>query len=696
MHMRAIFILQPSRILTAMYYKRLIVSLLFFTSFFMYCTTQAEVKRVEISSRAVVLDGKTFGDYGPYELIEGRVFFTFDPANPMNRQIVDLELAPRNEQGMVEASSNFVVLKPVEGSPTSGVALVEVSNRGGKFTPSYFNRATSGRMDPDNPEWFGNGLVMRQGLTVIWVGWQFDVPAQDGNLTLEVPVAQRPNGDVITGLVRSDWVVDEPTKSLKLGHRDQIGYSVADPESPDNVLTVRHGRNAKRITVPRSQWRFARLSDGEVVQDDAWIYMEEGFEAGNIYEVVYRSSNPPVVGLGPAVIRDIISYAKYDPGAVFPAEKGIAAGVSQTGRFLRHFLYQGFNTDEQYRRAYDGMMVITAGAGRGSFNHRFAQPSRDAHRYSAFFYPTDIFPFTGRRQFDPEQWTSDGLLEHLHQPGEAPKIFYINTGYEYWGRAASLIHTNVRGTADVKPLSNERIYHLGSGQHFVDRFPPPESRQIGEHKVYKGNPLEFKVNYRALLVRLKEWVREGEEPPASAYPTIEEGSLIPFRQYTFPDIPGVREPRSVHVAYRVDYGPRWDEGIIDKQPPEIGAEYPSMVSRVDALGNEIAGVQNVEVTVPLATYTPWCTRRGYPGSPYELVDFRGTYIPLPRTPEEKEKNNDPRPSIDYLYDGKQDYLNQARREAGKLVEKGFLLEEDIAYIMDRSRKYWQWIHQQDR
>lgn len=654
---------------------------------------QAGVSNIEITSRAEVLGGEVFGKYGPYELIQGRVYFSFDPSNPMNQRIVDLEWAPLNKQGRVEASSNFVVLKPVDNAASSGVGLVEVSNRGGKFTPSYFNRATSGSMSADNPDWFGNGLVMRQGLTVIWVGWQFDVPPGNGNLTLEVPVAEKPNGEPITGLVRSDWVVDERVKTLKMGHRDQIGYPVSDPESTQNVLTRRHGREARRIEVPGHQWRFGREQAGTVVDDDAHIYMKKGFEPGWIYELVYRSANPPVVGLGLAVIRDIISYAKYNENSLFPVEKGIAAGVSQTGRFLRHFLYQGFNTDEHYRPAYDGMMIITAGAGRGSFNHRFAQPSRDAHRYSAFFYPTDIFPFTSRKQFDPQSWSSDGLLEHLPEAHHAPKTFYINTGYEYWGRAASLIHTNVKGTRDVEPCSHERIYHLSSGQHFVDRFPPAEDMRIGPGKVYRGNPLEFKVNYRALLVALKQWVHDEEPPPASQYPTISSGELIPFDRYDFPDIPGVLEPGTVHTAYRVDYGPRWGEGIIDLQPPRLGPEYPSMVCRVNELGNETAGIKNIEVRVPLATHTPWCTRKGYPGSPFELVDFRGSFIPLPLTDEEKKSSHDPRPSIESLYQGRTDYLDRLRVEAQKLVNKGFLLEEDIPYVEERGRAYWEWIHQ---
>ncbi len=642
----------------------------------------AEVLRVEIDARQAVLDGKTFGDYGPYEVVRGRIFFGFDPANPMNARIVDLRRAPRNADGLVEAWANFVVLKPVDPARGRGVALVEVSNRGGRFSPRYFNRATS-----DDP--YGDELLMRQGLTVIWIGWQYDVPLREDILRLHVPQAANSDGSAISGLLRSDWTVDEPVDTLAVSHRYHIAYPAADFDDPANVLTVRDGRDAPRQIIPRDRWRFARLDDGVVVTDSTHLYLEDGFEPGKIYELVYRAENPALVGLGLAVIRDVISYAKYDEDSLFPVRYGLAAGVSQTGRFLRHFLYQGFNTDEQGRRAYDGMMIITAGAGRGSFNHRFAQPSRDAHRYSAFFYPTDLFPFTSRIQED--QGRSDGLMAHLHHAEHAPKTFSINTGYEYWGRAASLIHTTPDGMADVEPLPHERIYHLASGQHFAWRFPPPDQTQIGNDPAYRGNPLDYSVNYRALLVRLVAWVDADQAPPPSAYPRRADGTLAPISEVAFPSIPGLPFPEVIHVAYRADYGPRWHEGIVDHQPPKLGDPFASLVSQVDALGNEVAGVQNVELRVPLGTYTPWNLRMGLPGGNGELTDFFGSYSPLPRTEAEKMARGDPRPSIESLYDDKAAYLARVRDASQALIDEGFLLPDDRERIMTRTAAYWNWI-----
>lgn len=652
----------------------------------------AEVVRVEIERREDVLNGRSFGTVGPYEKIIGKVYFAFDPGNPMNARIVDFDKAPRNADGRVEAWAYFMVLRPKRPVPGGGVALLEVSNRGGKASLSYFNGA-SRSLDPTDAEQFGDGLLMRLGLTIIWVGWQFDVPLRDGLLRLHVPVAMGEGGAHLEGLVRADWVIDQATRSLHIGHRNHIAYPVMDPADPDNVLTVRDGRRAPRRVVPRSAWRFARAEGDSVVADRThiYMYMDSGFEAGRIYELVYRARDPRVVGLGLAAVRDMISYAKYDPSSPFPVKHGIAIGISQTGRFLRQFLYQGFNTDEHDRKAFDGLMIHTAGAGRGSFNHRFGQPSRDAHRYSAFFYPTDIFPFSSRTQTDSQTGVTDGLFAHTFSAEHLPYVFYTNTGYEYWGRAAALVTTTIDGKRDIDLYPNERFYHLASGQHFVERFPPAAGSRKPDSDAYRGNPLNFLITIRALLTRMVEWVRDGSRPPPSAYPRIDAGTLVPLTKINFPSIPGVTFPQVAHEAYRVDFGPRWPDGIIDIQPPRLGEAFPTLLPQVDMFGNELGGVESVEILAPLATYAPWNLRSGFPGGTDELTDFRGTYIPLPTTEYDRRLSGDPRPSIQNLYSSKEDYLDAAERAARALIEQGFLLDEDLSEATDRASRHWDWI-----
>ncbi|MBA2339890.1 MAG: hypothetical protein H0V88_05815, partial [Pyrinomonadaceae bacterium] len=449
---------------------------------------EARVDRVVIESRADVLGGKSFGLAGTYEKIRGRIYFKIQPQNEHNRIIVDLDKAPRNRDGEVEFSADFYILKPKDANRGNGSLLMEIPNRGGKGILRLINRA-NGSSDPTTEAEYGDGFLLRQGLTLVWIGWQFDVRDEAGLMRLYAPIA-RDGAKPITGLVRSDFVVSEKTYEHPLGHviTGQIGgteYAVSDANSPSNVLTVRDAPLSERRRIPRSEWAFARHNaDGKVIPNNRFISLKTGFEPGRIYEVVYLAQDPVVVGLGLAAVRDAASYFKRDPQAVASAKRAYALGISQSGRFLRHFLYQGFNADEEGRQAFDGMFIHVAGAGIGSFNHRFAQPSRDAQPTTALFYPTDLFPFADTPQTDPATHQTAGLLDRAKRENVLPKIFYTNTSYEYWSRAASLIHTTPDGQRDVPLMDNTRVYFLTGLQHFSGPFPPTRSTNpalLGQH-----------------------------------------------------------------------------------------------------------------------------------------------------------------------------------------------------------------------
>jgi hypothetical protein len=636
-------------------------------------SASAIVSRLTVESRGDVLGGRPFGTAGGYEKLAGVVEFALDPANAANAAIVDLANAPRDASGRVIASANFMVLRPKAMPRERAVALLEVSNRGGKAALPYFARAAAWSANPATEAELGDALPLRLGLTLIWVGWQFDVPPREGAMRLQAPVATD-GGRPIEGLVRCDWTVDERVVTLPLGHRGHRPYAVADPQHGDNVLTERDGRLAPRRVVPRDQWRFV---------EDMWIVRDGGFAPGKIYELVYRARDPVVVGIGLAVVRDMMSYAKYDASSPFPVRWGLGLGISQTGRFLRHFVYQGFNTDEARRPVFDGLFVHTAGAGRGSFNHRFAQPSRDAHQFSAFFYPTDLFPFTSRSQRDPETGATDGLFAHEKH---VPKIFFTNTGYEYWGRAAALIHMTPGADADVDLSANERMYHFAGGQHFVVD-PPVVSERSDAVAAYRGSPLDFHPTLRSLLTRLVEWVRDGREPPSSAYPRLAAGTLVAVDRVRAPAISGVGWPRAAHEAYRVDYGPRWPSGIITLEPPRLGKPFPVRVPQVDADGNELGGIRGLELLAPLATYTPWHLRRGAE-NPNELVDFYGTFVPFARDRAERERSGDPRASVIERYGDRARYAELVRRQAEALARSGFLLAEDTPRVVEQAERGW--------
>jgi len=668
----------------------------------------AEVVGLDVARREPVAGGKAWGLAGPYEKLVGTVRFAVDPENPANARIVDLDRAPRgvagHEDGRVHFRADFYILKPVDPSKGNGALFLEVPNRGGKAIVRYFDRGAARTFDPTSAEDFGDGFLLRRGFTLAWVGWQWDIPRAvegepDDRLKLDpVPVVADPPAEgPVEGLVRSDNVFSEPATVFELGHRGHVAYPVEDPADPRNVLTVRDARLAPRRTIPREEWRFEGTS----------IVYPAGFVPGKIYEAVYVSDRPVVVGLGLAAVRDFVSYLRYAEGSPAPVERALGMGISQTGRFLRQFLWQGMNVDEAGRPAFDGLMVHTAGAGRGSFNHRFAQPSRDAHPYSAFFYPTDVFPFTGAAQADPETGRTDGLLEALGEQagpektrvgapslpvrgerdgvrGAIPRIIFTNTGYEYWGRAASLIHTTLDGRADMPLDPRVRIYHLAGAQHFVDRFPPERAATR-----YPANPNDFLWSLRALLVALDSWVADGTEPPPSRYPRVDDGTLTAPADLAFPQIPGIQVPERPHEAYRMDYGPRfWSEGIVTKQPPVVGKPFGVRVPQVDADGNPRSGLRMPEVAVPLSTYTPWNWRAEEIGASGELADFRGSFLPLPATAEERRAAGDPRESLEERYGGFDAYLGRYAAHAARLAREGYLLDEDLPELLDRAEALW--------
>ncbi len=390
------------------------------------------------------------GAAGPYERIIAKAHFAVDPKVPANRIISDIDLAPRNEKGLVEFSADLYVMKPRDPGKGNGTILFEVSNRGG---PGLFG--SFGWSDAKNPDRAGDRFLMEQGYTLVWLGWQWDVPQNPERLRLYAPVATE-NGKPITGLVRAEFIFDQRGTVAELADRDHIAYKVMDVNDRSIQMTVRDRVDAPRRVVPRERWRFP---------DPQHVEMPGGFELGKLYEVVYRAQDPVLVGLGPAGIRDLISFLKYGGVETLLGDqrrylkRAIGYGVSQSGRFLRTFLYYGFNQDEKDRRVFDGVWAQVAGAGRGSFNHRFAQASRDHCPHRNTLYPTDIFPFSDGVQTDPETGLTDGLLARVK---DAPKIFYVNSSYEYWGRAASLLPTSIAGKRAIGPRPHDAdLSHRG-------------------------------------------------------------------------------------------------------------------------------------------------------------------------------------------------------------------------------------------
>jgi len=647
----------------------------------------ARVTHVEITTRVDVLNAQSFGEAGPYERVTGRVYFSVPVANVHNRPIVDLANAVNLQNGEVEFSADFVAVRPKDAAKGNGTLLLENPNRGHARILSLVDGG-----DEDLAHSAGDAWLLRNGFTVVSLGWQWDAAGPTA-LRLYAPIARdKDHGKTITGLLRGDIMLPAKAHEIPLGHVmvGNIGgseYPVAQPDDPRNTLTVRDTREGERTLIPRSEWQFAAIVDGKLVPSDRSIHLNGGFAPGRIYEYVYVVADPVVAGLGFAAMRDFASYVKHARDAATPAVRVLGEGISQNGRFLRNFLYQGFNADEEGRMALDGVLAHVAGAGRGSFNYRFAQPSRDAQPTSAIFFPTDVFPFTDQPEVDPLTHEKSGLLDRATAEQVVPRIFFSHTSYEYWGRAASLIHTTADGEQDAVIGPNVRIYHFTGLQHFSGPFPPArgESWFLGQQP---ESPLPIRFFWRAMIANMDAWVRNGTAPPPSAYPTIAAHALVTVSNLKFPHIPRVELPSEANTAYRLDYGPNWRDGILSVQPPQVGKAFPVLVPQVDADGNELGGIHLPEITVPLATYTGWNLRDPSIGGAGQRIAMTGSYLPFPRNAAERQQSGDPRKSIAERYAGREAYLGKFERATDELVQQRWILAEDRAALLQHGAEEW--------
>ena len=646
--------------------------------------SEARVVRLQIDRREPVLNGKAFGLAGAYEKLSGTAHFALDPRLAQNAVVVDLSRAPKNARGEVEFSADFYLLKPVDVKRGNARLVYEVPNRGGKGLLRSMNVA-DGSLDPTTAAEFGDGWLMREGFSVIWMGWQWDVPENPKLLRLRAPIATE-NGAPITGLVRANIIFPERQASASLADRGHLAYAVLDPANTENTLTVRAHRLDPPEIISRSRWRF---------DTPTTVALDGGFDPGKIYDVVYRSKDPRVSGCALAGTRDLISFFKNEASEVNPlagVRQALGLGVSQSGRFLRHFLYQGFNEDEASRRAFDGLFIQVAGGGRGSFNHRFAQASRDGYRHLNLLYPTDIFPFTDGPQTDPEGGDPDGILVRALRTGTAPKVFHVLSSFEYWNRAGSLIHTDASGSTDAGLPETTRIFHIASAQHGSGSIPPSSPGTNQNRGQALSNPNDYAPAIRALFHALDEWVAADVEPPRSLYPRVADGTLATPASVAWPKIPEAPFPLILNDAYRVDYGPQWKtDGIVSFEPPRVGRAFGARVAAVDADGNELGGLRLPEIEVPLGTATGWNFRHPESGAPDELVGVLGSYFPFALTRAARLAVGDSRPSIEERYRDRDHYLGKIAASAIRLAKERYLLAEDVPRVIERAGVHYDWL-----
>ena len=678
-------------------------------------SASARIVKIEITRTEPAFNGRTFGQTGAYERLIGKAYGAVDPRSSSNRTIQDIELAPRNAGGLVEYVTDIEILRPREAGKGNGILLVEVVNRGNKLVLRNLNdgiRPVAADMNAVTEA--GDGFLMEQGYTIIWFGWQADLVAGANRVRLQAPVARNVDGSSLTGVLRSEMVVNAPTKTLPLsaGFFTALTHTAYPTASTNNTtpladgflptLTVRAKENAPRVPIAPSEWSFGACSDGQAATaSDTQICLPAGFQPGRLYELIYRAKDPIVLGLGFAALRDVGSFFKFErrddagnANPVFrPGQRAITIGTSQSGRFIRSYLHLGFNRDERGRVAYDGAMPHIGG-GLMPINVRFGHPGRAwgdqiDHLYQAYDFPFHYAamrdPITGRRQ---------GILDRCAANGTCPKIFHVATSLEIWEGRQSLGLTDPLGRRDVADPANVRTFILASTQHSPANPPLPTAAPFGSC-VQQSNPNPHTWALRALMTELVAWVKDGRAPPASVVPRIADGTLVAPNQVRIPAIPAnaygnVQRPALRYLANHnplqvLDFGPGYrpgeSSGVITVEPPRPGVQsYGILVPQADSDGGDIGGVRSVYQRAPIGSYMAWNVGRK---DRFEdgFCLFQGAFIPFAGTRAEREATGDPRPSMEERYPNRQAYVAAVRSATEALVAQRTLLPADAAHLI---------------
>ncbi len=570
--------------------------------------------------------GQPWGSAGPYEAISAVADFAVDPQLPANGGIVDLPLAA-DPDGLVRFDADLRLLRPPGGG--NGKLLLVVPNRGmlGGLPFSAgapWQLADLDELDP------GDGFLLRAGWSIAWCGWQWDVQRDAGGLGLRAPTV-----DVGPGWMRLEFRPDTLQADHPLSDSSPLfafaDYPTADVDDPEAVLTQQLTPDGTPARLPRECWRFT---------DERTFALDGGFQPFRWYTLTYRTNHCPVTGAGLLAVRDCVCWLRREYGY----GQAFAFGVSQSGRFLRQFLYEGRNVDEAGAPVFDGVFAHIAGARRGEFNHRYAQPSL-----------THPLGFGNLPPYD-----TAGLLAPQRAAGHCPKVFFTNSSWEYWRGDGALVHVDAATGGDLPDDPDARVYLLAGTDH-IGAAPlkelMPAANPFHHHDV---GPI-----LRALFMALTEWAGSGTEPPPSRVPRWSDGTATRRAAVLqrFAAVPGVHLPDAdaLNVTRDIDLGPDAHQGI-GVWPYRLGTAKPAVVSAVDAGGNEVAGVALPVVAVALAAYTGWNPRHPIDGLPTPLYEFVGSRLPLlsgaPLPPREA-------------------YEEAVRAAAERLVSERFLLARDV-------------------
>jgi hypothetical protein len=629
----------------------------------------AAITEIVIQKSVPFAGGHAFGATGSYERLTGIAKGELDPADARDKGIVNLDKAPRNAAGKVEYEIDVDILRPADPQKGNRRILLDVTNRGRKFVLHWVLDAPTAPVgelnDPKELRHAGNALFLEQGYTIVWNGWDPDAPKANNGMAMKSPVATA-DGKPIVRVIR-DELVSGTRGSAATTLR--LAYEAADRDPSKARLTVRRKQADPPQEIPASGWAWV---DAKTIK-----LLPEGTKPalGSLYEFHYPATNPKVLGIGYAATRDLVSFLRYEgrdgKGNWNPAglstQYAYAIGISQSGRYLRDHISQGFNQDEKARLVFDGVLAHISGAGRVFMNSEFGMPARTNTQHEDHTYPENEFPFSAAAMADPISGRKGSLFRG---DGFDPRLIEVNTSTEYWQKGASLLHTDPAGKKDVALPANARVFLVAGTQHGgrtglnADPGPCAQPR----------NPHSSASALRALMVALDEWVSRGVPPPASRVPTIAQGTLVPAAKSGFPAIPGVQ------VATFTNAVETFADWVNPKSVP--GKNYAVLVPKVDRDGNEVAGIRLPDIAAPLATWTGWNFYKA-PFPDGELCDRDGMMLAFPATKAERERLQDPRRSVEERYGTHARYVAAVEKATAALAKDRLLLPMDAkAFVGD--------------
>ena len=616
---------------------------------------EAQIARLDLETvESPAFGGQRFGDIGQYEWLRGIAYGQVDPTDSRHAGIVNLDRAPRTPSGHVAYRATVEIYRPIE---------MDRWNRGIYHTVA--NRGRAGAAEP---------AILERGFALVRVGWQGDLEATDDNIIAYLPVAHEVDGQPIIGPALEEFIFDDDAHIV----RGVLTYPAASQDSGNGLLSVRATQDAKREAPVEMHWRYLNDTEIEITRPD-------DFDAGAIYEFIYQATDPIVLGLGFAAMRDTMSFLRHDTtdaagnpnplATVRAPQTAISIGISQSGRMLRDFLYQGFNEDLSGRPVFDGMHPNIAGSRKTFTNYQFGQPGRWQKQHEDHVYPGDQFPFTYQTLTDPISGRTDGLLQRCTASNTCPKIIHSDGEAELWQARASLIVTDPRG-GHIELPENVRAYLIAGTQHGGGAGVHASSSRRGICQNLP-NPMPLAQVRLALSLALYDWVTADLAPPHSRFPTVADGELVPTRANGFPDIPGVPYTASYNPLRASDHR---------SLPPMRGAAYTVLVGRTDADGNMLDGIRHPNLVAPVGTYTGWNLRReGFARG--DQCGGTGSYIPFAKTAAARRSSGDPRLSLEERYPEPDVYVDAIRTAAEAAVRERLLLPRHAAEIVDRARQF---------